>query len=82
MIELRSQQALTDYRQRIQAATDPQQRRIRVCDGTGCRALGSRKVLARLQETLREAGLAGEVEVVPTGCPGFCELGPLLTIDP
>ncbi len=82
MIELRSQQALIDYRQRIQAATDPQQRRIRVCDGTGCRALGSRKVLARLQETLREAGLAGEVEVVPTGCPGFCELGPLLTIDP
>lgn len=82
MIELRSQQALIDYRRRIQVATDPQQRRIRVCDGTGCRALGSRKVLARLQETLREVGLAGEVEVVPTGCPGFCELGPLLTIDP
>jgi NADH-quinone oxidoreductase subunit F len=82
MIELRSQRALIDYRQRIQATTDPQQRRIRVCDGTGCRALGSRKVLALLQETLQEAGLAGEVEVVPTGCPGFCELGPLFTIDP
>jgi NADH:ubiquinone oxidoreductase subunit F (NADH-binding)/(2Fe-2S) ferredoxin/Pyruvate/2-oxoacid:ferredoxin oxidoreductase delta subunit len=82
MIELRSQQSLTDYRQKILAATDPRQRRIRVCDGTGCRALGSRKVLARLQETLHETGLAGEVEVVPTGCPGFCELGPLLTIDP
>jgi len=82
MIELRSQQSLIDYRQKILAATDPRRRRIRVCDGTGCRALGSRKVLARLQETLRETGLAGEVEVVPTGCPGFCELGPLLTIDP
>jgi NADH:ubiquinone oxidoreductase subunit F (NADH-binding)/(2Fe-2S) ferredoxin len=82
MIELRSQQALIDYRQRIQATPDPRQRRIRVCDGTGCRALGSRKVLALLQETLHEAGLADEVEVVPTGCPGFCELGPLLTIDP
>jgi NADH:ubiquinone oxidoreductase subunit F (NADH-binding)/(2Fe-2S) ferredoxin/Pyruvate/2-oxoacid:ferredoxin oxidoreductase delta subunit len=82
MIELRSQQALIDYRQRMQLAADPRQRRIRVCDGTGCRALGSRKVLARLQETLREAGLAAKVEVVPTGCPGFCELGPLLTIDP
>jgi NADH:ubiquinone oxidoreductase subunit F (NADH-binding)/(2Fe-2S) ferredoxin/Pyruvate/2-oxoacid:ferredoxin oxidoreductase delta subunit len=82
MIELRSPQALADYRQRIRAAADPQQRRIRICDGTGCRALGSRKVLARLQETLREAGLAGGIEVVPTGCPGFCELGPLITIDP
>ena len=82
MTRLRTPQALADYRQRIRTAADPQQRRIRVCDGTGCRALGSRKVLARLQETLREAGLAEGIEVVPTGCPGFCELGPLITIDP
>ena len=82
MIELRNPQALVDYRQRIRAAINPQQRRIRVCDGTGCRALGSRRVLARLQETLQEAGLADEVEVIPTGCPGFCELGPLITVDP
>ncbi len=82
MIELRNPQALVDYRRRIQAAANPQQRRIRVCDGTGCRALGSRKVLARLQETIREGELADQVEVLPTGCPGFCELGPLVTIDP
>jgi len=82
MIELRNPQALVDYRQRIRAAADPQRRRIRVCDGTGCRALGSRKVLVCLQDTLREAGLADKIEVVPTGCPGFCELGPLITIDP
>ncbi|MBU2496272.1 MAG: NAD(P)H-dependent oxidoreductase subunit E, partial [Candidatus Omnitrophica bacterium] len=82
MIKLRSPQSLADYRQRLRGAADPQQRRIRVCDGTGCRALGSRKVLASLQETLREAGLADEIEVIPTGCPGFCELGPLITIDP
>jgi NADH:ubiquinone oxidoreductase subunit F (NADH-binding)/(2Fe-2S) ferredoxin/Pyruvate/2-oxoacid:ferredoxin oxidoreductase delta subunit len=82
MIQLGTPQALVDYRQRVWASTDSQQRRIRVCDGTGCRALGSRKVLARLQETLDEAGLASEIEIVPTGCPGFCELGPLVTIDP
>lgn len=82
MTELRSPHALADYRRQIQAAANPQQRCIRVCDGTGCRALGSRNVLACLQETLREAGLAGQIEVVPTGCPGFCELGPLITIDP
>jgi len=82
MTELRSPQVLADYRHSIQTAADPQQRRIRVCDGTGCRALGSRKVLARLRETLQQAGLADQVEVMPTGCPGFCELGPLITIDP
>jgi NADH-quinone oxidoreductase subunit F len=82
MIELRGPQALVDYRQRIRASADPQQRRIRVCDGTGCRALGSRRVLAHLQQTLQKAGLADEIQVIPTGCPGTCELGPLITIDP
>jgi NADH:ubiquinone oxidoreductase subunit F (NADH-binding)/(2Fe-2S) ferredoxin len=82
MIKLPTPRALANDRQRIRAAVNPRQRRIRVCDGTGCRALGSRKVLARLQESLLEAGLADEVELVPTGCPGFCELGPLITIDP
>jgi NADH:ubiquinone oxidoreductase subunit F (NADH-binding)/(2Fe-2S) ferredoxin len=82
MIELRGPQALVDYRQRIRATAVPQQRRIRVCDGTGCRALGSRRVLAHLQQTLQEAGLADETQVIPTGCPGYCELGPLITIDP
>jgi NADH:ubiquinone oxidoreductase subunit F (NADH-binding)/(2Fe-2S) ferredoxin/Pyruvate/2-oxoacid:ferredoxin oxidoreductase delta subunit len=82
MIELRNPQALVDYRQKVRTTADPLQRHMRVCDGTGCRALGGRKVLARLQETLREAGLADKIEVMPTGCPGFCELGPLITIDP
>ncbi|NIS81906.1 MAG: NADH-quinone oxidoreductase subunit F, partial [Anaerolineales bacterium] len=82
MIELRNPQAFADYRQSITASAAPQQRCIRICDGTGCRALGSRKVLARLHETLYEVGLADEIEVIPTGCPGFCELGPLVTIFP
>jgi NADH:ubiquinone oxidoreductase subunit F (NADH-binding)/(2Fe-2S) ferredoxin len=81
MIKVRTPQALVAQRQRMRD-TNETRRRIRVCDGTGCRALGSRRVLDLLRETLREAGLSGEIEVVPTGCPGFCELGPLVTIDP
>jgi len=82
MIKMRTPQALVAQRQKMRDSMDPRRRRIRVCDGTGCRALGSRRVLDRLCETLREAGLSGEIEVVPTGCPGFCELGPLVSIDP
>lgn len=55
---------------------------VRVCDGTGCRALGSQKVLESLRREISVAGLATELEVVGTGCPGFCECGPLLTIYP
>ena len=56
--------------------------RVRVCDGTGCRALGSRKVLDSLRREITVAGLTTDLEVVGTGCPGFCECGPLLTIYP
>ena len=55
---------------------------LRVCDGTGCRALGSQKVLAALREEIYQAKLETKIEVVGTGCPGFCECGPLLTIYP
>lgn len=55
---------------------------LRVCDGTGCRALGSQKVLAALREEISKANLDTPIEVIGTGCPGFCECGPLLTIYP
>jgi NADH-quinone oxidoreductase subunit F len=35
-----------------------------------------------LRGALDGAGLNGRVEVVATGCPGFCEQGPLVTVDP
>ena len=55
---------------------------LRVCDGTGCRALGSQKVLASLREEIQKAKLETPIEVIGTGCPGFCECGPLLTVYP
>jgi (2Fe-2S) ferredoxin len=44
--------------------------------------LGSQKVLARLQKEIEEHELDLSIEVVGTGCPGFCECGPLVTIYP
>jgi NADH-quinone oxidoreductase subunit F len=55
---------------------------LRVCDGTGCRALGSQKVLASLREEIKNEKLDTTIEVVGTGCPGFCECGPLITVYP
>jgi NADH-quinone oxidoreductase subunit F len=55
---------------------------VRVCDGTGCRALGSQKVLEELKKEIQKANLEISIEVIGTGCPGFCEYGPLLTIYP
>jgi NADH-quinone oxidoreductase subunit F len=55
---------------------------LKVCDGTGCRALGSQKVLAALRSEIENANLDVAVDVVGTGCPGFCECGPLVTVYP
>jgi NADH-quinone oxidoreductase subunit F len=71
-----------DWQQSISAGRDETKRCLRVCDGTGCRALGSQRVLAALRDEIRQANLDATIEVVGTGCPGFCECGPLITIYP
>ena len=78
-----SPKELEAWRQEILAAVDPERPRLRVCDGTGCRALGSQKLLGKLDEALNgDGGENGKVDVVATGCPGFCEQGPLVSVDP
>jgi len=79
---LRSVADLQSWQATLAAAWDESKPRLRVCDGTGCRALGSQKVLTALYEELNAARLDTAVEIVGTGCPGFCERGPLVTVYP
>ncbi|MDR2888177.1 MAG: NADH-quinone oxidoreductase subunit NuoF [Bacteroidales bacterium] len=55
---------------------------ILVCAGTGCHASQSDKIVANLRTALEENGLENEVQVVNTGCFGFCEKGPVIKIAP
>lgn len=68
-------------------------RRVIVCAGTGCVANGSKKVLDALEKHMGEAGLDVVLEFRPeghgdgvrvshSGCQGFCQMGPLVTILP
>ena len=52
------------------------------CGGTGCTASGSRAVYEAMAAEVERRGLAGEVQVVPTGCRGFCILGPVMIVYP
>jgi NADH:ubiquinone oxidoreductase subunit F (NADH-binding)/(2Fe-2S) ferredoxin/Pyruvate/2-oxoacid:ferredoxin oxidoreductase delta subunit len=70
------------WQQSLAAAWDETRPCVKVCDGTGCRALGSQKVLSALRKEVAGSALPIPVEVVGTGCPGFCECGPLITIYP
>jgi NADH-quinone oxidoreductase subunit F len=55
---------------------------IMVCGGTGCLALASDEVAAELEKALVEQGVKAKVELKTTGCPGFCEQGPIVVIHP
>ncbi|MFH0733358.1 MAG: NADH-ubiquinone oxidoreductase-F iron-sulfur binding region domain-containing protein [bacterium] len=69
-------------------------RRIIVCAGTGCIANGSSKVYNKFQSLIKETGLdlildlsfekhSNEViHLTESGCQGFCQMGPLVDIEP
>ncbi len=62
---------MTDYRMHIL-----------ICGGTGCRASGSNEIRDKLNHFINEFDLEDEVQVVLTGCFGFCEKGPIIKIVP
>ena len=55
---------------------------VLVCAGTGCSSSDSMEVMAALEKQLAEAGLSAEIDVVKTGCFGFCSLGPIMVVYP
>ncbi len=55
---------------------------ILVCAGTGCRASQSEEIVKNLNKVIEENSLDNEVQVVRTGCFGFCEKGPVVKMVP
>lgn len=83
-------QILADY----QEALHHYKKRIIVCAGTGCIANGSLKVYNALKSSLAMHSLDVSIElkahethnhdvlISGSGCQGFCQVGPLVTINP
>ena len=68
-------------------------KQVLVCAGTGCVASGSMKVYEYLKEACQTRGIpvkvalkeeAGQegIHLKKSGCHGFCEIGPLVAIEP
>lgn len=55
---------------------------ILVCGGTGCLSSRSGEIVEELNRCLNEAGMTDNVQVLKTGCFGFCEKGPIVKILP
>ncbi len=55
---------------------------VLICGGTACCSGGGDKIVDAFKSQLADAGLADKVQVVATGCLGFCEQGPIVKILP
>ena len=90
---IKNREELKKFRKAAAAAYEAQSKKLIVCGGTGCVAGGSLKIHDRLKELLEQQGIGVEVELQKephdgsvglkkSGCHGFCEMGPLLRIEP
>lgn len=59
-----------------------QRTHIMVCGGTGCVSSESLEIVEKFKAKLSASGYEKEVEVIKTGCFGFCGQGPIVKIHP
>jgi len=84
---------MAEMREYCKTAFARQKMRFLVCAGTGCIAGGSMDVYEELKRVIGERGIDIDVEllfegkdneagVAHSGCHGFCQMGPLLRVEP
>ena len=85
-----SKEALQDLRKRAKDRINSTPIRVLICAGTGCIAGGAQDIYDNLSELVKndeniEIKFEEEVphpEIKKSGCHGFCEMGPLMRIEP
>lgn len=89
-MRLESRAHLMQYRKECMDRVKQESVRILVCGGTGCLAGGSARLYERFQELTADLSNV-DVQIGPeiahigvhkSGCHGFCEMGPLVRIEP
>jgi NADH-quinone oxidoreductase subunit F len=82
---------LEQRKERFTQSAAGQKPRIIICAGTGCMAGGAVKIHGRFREALSKRGMnvaialeseQGDYSLAESGCQGFCQMGPLVTLKP
>ncbi|MBR2869891.1 MAG: NADH-quinone oxidoreductase subunit NuoF [Clostridia bacterium] len=90
---LKSIEELRAFRQECKAAMDAEGKRIIICGGAGCVSKGANRVYDKLLALMKEKNVkfvlslekephSDNVRLKKSGCHGFCEVGPLVRIEP
>jgi len=81
MEKLKKPDDLEALRKSLIEAYDPNKTRVRICM-TGCRAYGAIEIRNALKAELEKLNLRDKIEVVETGCHGFCAVAPVMVVEP
>jgi len=81
-MKITSTESFEKYKSDILAKRDSSKKTIVICSETSCHAKGCTSVTEKFQQEIQEKSLAGKVHVKKTGCHGFCEMGPLVVVEP
>ena len=84
---------LINIRNDYKASLNMQKKKILICAGTGCIAGGALDIYDELVRLMEEKGINCEISlekephdesvgIKKSGCHGFCEMGPLVRIEP
>ena len=76
------EEALARARDPSAYVCDDAKTEIRVCSGSACHSSGRMAVVAAFSAEITRRALTQAVRLVETGCHGFCEQGPIVTLWP
>ena len=90
---LKSREELRAAREAYASSLNEEKKKILICAGTGCISSGSLHIFSELERIMEERGINVAVELKEephdnsvglkrSGCHGFCEMGPLIRIEP
>jgi len=94
MFKIDNREALNEVQSQAKSVIESSKCRVLICAGTGCLAGGSAEIYKRISAMVEEnpdievhfgpeiAHGDGEIGVKKSGCHGFCEMGPLMRIEP
>ncbi len=82
MAKIHTPEELESFRKDLLSRKDPSRPCISICAGAGCIASGADEVIAAFKTEIENQDLQAKVDTKGTGCPGFCERGPVVVIYP
>ncbi|MDR0272514.1 MAG: NAD(P)H-dependent oxidoreductase subunit E, partial [Clostridiales bacterium] len=76
------QQTMKNLELRLGKQSDDNKHHVLICQGTGCLSADAIKIEQAFRDEIAKNNLSEHVDVLHTGCFGYCQVGPIVIIYP